>query len=64
MMVQMIRTIEEFIGKNLWEFILVNIIVFYPYKYLISFICFAPYTNTNSRYEYEYEYTNRYEYDY
>ena len=75
----MIRIIEEFVGKNLWEFILVNIIVFYPCVYIISnisfihvciiaytfsFICFAPYTNTNSRYEYEYEYTNRCEYEY
>ena len=76
MTMQMIRIIEEFVGKNLWEFILVNIIVFYPCMYIISniffypcmyiifFICFAPYTNTNSRYEYEYEYTNRCEYDY
>ena len=66
MTMQMIRIIEEFVGKNLWEFILVNIIVFYPcmYMYIIFFICFAPYTNTNSRYEYEYEYTNRCEYDY
>jgi len=77
MTMQMIRIIEEFVGKNLWEFTLVNIIVFYPCMYIISnisfihvciciyfFICFAPYTNTNSRYEYKYEYTNRCEYDY
>ena len=35
MTMQMIRIIEEFVGKNLWEFILVNIIVFYPCMYII-----------------------------
>ena len=34
MTMQMIRIIEEFVG-NLWEFILVNIIVFYPCMYII-----------------------------
>ena len=40
MTMTMIRIIEEFVGKNLWEFILVNIIVFYPHMYIISNISF------------------------
>ena len=35
MTMKMIRIIEEFVGKNLWEFILVNINVFYPCMYII-----------------------------
>ena len=64
MTMQMIRIIEEFVGKKLMRIHTCKyycLLSMYVYNF---FIFFAPYTNTNSRYEYEYEYTNRCEYDY